>query len=174
MTDDEKFSLASAQHATDEGRLAEWVVDFLASPGSSNSALAAAFAMSGAAYVGPIRFALDRLTPMAGPVADEVVVPVAEGVWESDVEAMEHSIEQGWHPPPLLVSHHDGKYFLEDGNHRYETLRRTGATHAWIVLLFAGGVERDRYLKEYGGGPIGASEMGLTDPQVAEPLEHPR
>lgn len=171
MSDDETFSLASAQLAADEGRLADWVVDFLASPGSSNSALAAAFAMSGATYVGPIRFALDRLTPMAGPVGDEVVVPVAEGVWESDVEAMEHSIEQGWHPPPLLVSHHDGKYFLEDGNHRCETLRRTGATHAWVVLMFADEMERDRYLREYGDVPTGASEMGLTDPPVAEPLE---
>ena len=170
MTDDEKFSLVSAQRAAEEGRLAEWVVDFLASPGSSNSALAAAFTMSGATYVGPIRFALDRLTPMAGPVGDEVVVPVAERVWESDVEAMEHSIEQGWHPPPLLVSHQDGKYFLEDGNHRYETLRRTGATHAWIVLLFAGEVERDRYLREHGSGPPGSSEMGLSDPQATEPL----
>ncbi len=98
MTDDEKFSLASAKHAADEGRLAEWVVDFLASPGSSNSALAVAFAMGGATYLGPIRFALDRLTPMAGPDSDEVVDPVAEEVWESDVEAMEHSTEQGWHP----------------------------------------------------------------------------
>jgi hypothetical protein len=98
VTDDEKFSLASAQHAADVGRLDEWVVDFLASPGSSNSELAAAFALSGATYVGPIRFPLDRLTPMAGPVGDEVVVPVPEEAWESEVEAMEHSIERGWHP----------------------------------------------------------------------------
>ena len=151
MTDDEKYSLASAQHAADEGRLAEWVVEFLASPGSSNSALAAAFALSDASYLGPIRFALDRLTPMAGPIGDEVDVPVAEEIWDADVEAMEHSIEQGWHPPPLVVSHHDGKYFLEDGNHRYETLRRTGATDAWTILLFAGEVERDRYVKEHVG-----------------------
>jgi hypothetical protein len=150
VTDDEKFSLASAQRAADEGRLAEWVVDFLASPGSSNSELAAAFALSGATYVGPIRFPLDRLTPMAGPVGDEVVVPVPEEAWESEVEAMEHSMEWGWHPPPLLVSHHDAKYCLEDGNHRFETLRRMGATHVWIVLLFAGEVERDRFLKEHG------------------------
>ena len=47
MTDDEKFSLASAKRAADEGRLAEWVVDFLASPGSSNAELAAALAMRG-------------------------------------------------------------------------------------------------------------------------------
>ena len=84
---------------------------------------------------------------------------------------MEHSIEQGWHPPPLLVSHHDGKYFLEDGNHRYETLRRMGATHAWIILMFAGEMERDRFLKEHGAPPTGAGEMALTDPQVAERLE---
>jgi hypothetical protein len=163
VTDDEKFSLASAQRAANEGRLADWVFDLLGSPGSSNSALAAAFALSGATYLGPVRFALDRLTPMAGPVGDEVVVPVAAGVWESDVEAMEHSMEEGWHPPPLLVSYHDGRYFLEDGNHRYESLRRMGATHAWIILLFAGEVERDRYLKEHGDLLIGAGESGLAD-----------
>lgn len=151
MTDDEKVSLTSAQRAADEGRLASWVVDFLSSQGSSNPELAAALAMKGTIYLGPIRFALDRLTPMAGPAGDEVVVPVATEDWESDVEAMEHSIEEGWHPPPLLVSYRDGEYFVEDGNHRCETLRRTGATYAWTILLFAGEVERDRYLKEHGG-----------------------
>jgi hypothetical protein len=74
-----------------------------------------------------------------------VVVPVAKEDWESDVEGMEDSIEQGWHPPPLLVSHHDGEFFLEDGNDRCETLRRTGATHAWTILLFADEAERDRF-----------------------------
>ncbi len=152
MTRDEEFSLASARRSADEGRLAEWVVDFLASPGSDNAPLAAALAFSGATYLGPIRFELDRITPMAGPEDDDVVVPVAEQVWESDVEAMEHSLERGWHPPPLLVSHHDGKYFLEDGNHRFETLRRTGATHAWAILLFSSEEDRDRYVQEHGGG----------------------
>ena len=151
MTDDEKVSLTSALRAADEGRLAEWVVDFLSSQGSSNPELAAALAMKGTIYLGPIRFALDRITPMAGPDGDEVVVPVAKEVWESDVEDMEHSIEDGWQPPPLLVSHHDGEYFLEDGNHRCETLRRTGATFAWTILLFADEVVRDRFLKEHGG-----------------------
>jgi len=149
VTDDEKVSLTSAQRAADEGRLAEWVVDFLSSPGSSNPELAAALAMKGTIYLGPIRIALDRLTPMAGPDGDEVVVPVAKEDWESDVEGMEHSIEEGWHPPPLLVSHHDGEYFLEDGNHRCETLRRTGARSAWTILLFPDEVERDRFLKEH-------------------------
>jgi hypothetical protein len=149
VTDGGEFSLASAKRAAVEDRLAEWVIDFLSSPGSSNSELAAALAMKGASYLGPIRFALDRLTPMAGPDGDDVIVPVAKEDWESDVEDMELSIEQGWHPPPLLVSHHDGGYFLEDGNHRHETLRRTGATDAWTILLFADDEERDRFLNEH-------------------------
>jgi len=148
MATDEKFSLASAKRAADEEQLAEWVTDFLSSPGSSNAELAASLAMKGTTYLGPIRFALDRLTPMAGPDGDDVIVPVAKEDWESDVEAMKHSIEQGWHPPPLLVSHHDGKYFLEDGNHRCETLRRAGITHAWAILLFADDTDRDRFQSE--------------------------
>ena len=149
MTDDERFSLSSAQGAADEGRLAEWVGAFLASPGSGNAELAAALAMRGTTYLGPVRFALDRLTPMAGPDGDDVIVPVAKEDWESDVESMEQSLEEGWHPPPLLVSHHDGEYFLEDGNHRCETMRRAGTTDAWTILLFADEVERDRFLNEH-------------------------
>ena len=152
MTGDEEFSLASARRAADEDRLAEWVLDFLTSPGSDNAPLAAALAFSGAAFLGPVRFELDRLTPMAGPDEDRVVVPVAEEVWESDVEAMEHSLEEGWHPPPLLVSHRDGRYFLEDGNHRYETLRRNGTTHAWAILVFADEAEREVFMNEAAAG----------------------
>jgi hypothetical protein len=148
VKEEEKFSVASAKRSADGDQLAEWVGDFLASPGSANAELAAALAMRGTIYLGPIRFALDRLTPMAGPDGDDVIVPVAKKVWESDVEDMVDSIEEGWHPPPLLVSHHDGKYFLEDGNHRRETLRRGGNTHAWTILLFADTAERDLFLNE--------------------------
>lgn len=150
MSEKEKVSVSSAHRASDRGGLAQWVVDFLSSPGSSNAELAAALALKGTVYYGPIRFPLDRLTPMAGPVGDEVVVPVAKEEWESDVEGMEESIEEGWQPPPLLVSHHDGQFFLEDGNHRCETLRRTGAISAWTILLFSDELERDRFLEEHG------------------------
>ena len=165
MTSYEEFSLASAQRAADDGMLAEWVVGFLASPGSDNAELAAALAFNGAAYLGPIRFELDRLTPMAGPDEGSVVVPVPKEDWESDVEAMEHSIEEGWLPPPLLVSHRDGNYYLEDGNHRYETLCRSGATHAWTILLFADEAERDQFLK----GHSRMSQRPGTDATIQPP-----
>ncbi len=148
MTGDKEFSLASAHDAADEGRLAQWVVDFLSSAGSDNAKLAASVGFQEPTYLGPMQIELDRLTPMAGPDEDEVVVPIAEEDWESDVREMEHSVDEGWEPPPLLVSHHDGKFLLEDGNHRYETLRRNGSTHAWAILLFTDEAERDRFLKD--------------------------
>lgn len=150
MTTGDGFSLGSARRAADEDRLAEWVVDFLASPGSDNAPLAASLAFTGATYLGPIRFEIARITPMAGPDEEHVVVPVAVEDWESDIERMEHSVEEGWHPPPLLVSHRDGRYYLEDGNHRCETLRRSGATYAWTILMFRDGAERDQFIARHG------------------------
>jgi hypothetical protein len=172
VTSYQEFSLASAQRAADQGTLAEWVVDFLASPGSNNAELAASLAFSGATYLGPIRFELDRLTPLAGPDEGRVAVPVPKEDWESDVEAMEHSIEEGWRPPPLLVSHRDGKYYLEDGNHRYETLRRSGATQAWTILLFANEAERDQFLEGHSrmsdrpGADEGAQPQRTVTPET--------
>ncbi len=150
MTDGEEFSFASAKRAADGDRLADWVVDFLVSPGSDNAPLAAALVFGGATYLGPVRLRLDQITPLAGPDPDEVVVPVGEEEWEADVDAMKSSIQQGWHPPPLLVSHRDGRYFLEDGNHRYETLRRAGVTHAWVILVFTDQTQRRRFLAGHG------------------------
>ncbi len=147
MDDQHDFSVQSAARAADRDALGTWVADFLASPGSDNAPLAAALAASPATYMGPVRIPLDRVTPMAGPDGEDVVVPVAEAVWEADVEAMEDSVEHGWHPPPLLVSFRDGRYFVEDGNHRFETLRRGGATHAWAILIFPDAAARDRYVE---------------------------
>ena len=45
----ERFTLASARAAAEEGRTAGWVGDFLASPGSDNEILAAALATEKAA-----------------------------------------------------------------------------------------------------------------------------
>lgn len=144
-TEDEPFDLQSAVRAGAEGLLGFWVGEFLASPGSDNAALAGAFATRDGCWFGPVRFELARLTPMAGPNADEVVVPVAEDEWEHDLHRMTDALDHGWHPPPLLVSAHDGGFFLEDGNHRHAALRRAGETHGWAVVWFPTEDERAEF-----------------------------
>jgi hypothetical protein len=130
-----RFDLASARRAAEHDRLHEWVADFLASPGSDNAVLAAAFAQRELWWHGPVLLELEALTPLAGP-DDDVIVPIDEDEWEDDVADMEDALDDGWEPPPLLVSCHDGGLFLEDGNHRHETLRRAGERHGWAVVCF--------------------------------------
>ncbi|MBT8211556.1 MAG: ParB/RepB/Spo0J family partition protein [Acidimicrobiia bacterium] len=147
MTADDPYSVEAAKRAADDGRLAEWVTTFLASPGSNNEALAAELAFSGASFLGPVRFALDDLHPLAGPDDHDVSIPVPRQEWADKVDAMDESLARGWEPPPLLVSYRDGTAVVEDGNHRHEALRRAGATHTWAVLVFWDESERSAFSK---------------------------
>jgi hypothetical protein len=132
---DRGFSLASAFDAGARDELAIWVGDFLASPGSDNAILAAALAQREHWWLGPLAVPLDDLVRLAGPERD-ALVPIAEPEWEDDVEEMEESVEEGWEPPPLLAEYQDGRLLLQDGNHRYEALRRAGESDAWVLVYF--------------------------------------
>jgi hypothetical protein len=144
------FSLASARAAAAQDRTAIWVGAFLASRGSDNEVLAAALAQKRHWWVGPIEIPLDDLERLAGPEEHDVLVPIDEGEWEGDVERMEASIEEGWEPPPLLAEHQDGRLLLQDGNHRYEALKREGAPTAWVLVFFDDAGARDRFVRERG------------------------
>ncbi len=130
---DRRFSLASARRAADEGRIAEWVGDLLASPGSDNAVLAAALAQREHWWWGPVQVPVDDLVRLAGP-EDDVLVPIEGEDWEDDVGSMEESLEEGWEPPPLLAEWQHGDLLLQDGNHRYEALVRDGATAVWVFV----------------------------------------
>jgi hypothetical protein len=144
VNNDRRFSLASAFQAAEQDRLALWVGDFLASRGSDNEILAAALSTERHWWLGPVRLPVDELVRLAGP-EDDALVPITEDEWESDVDSMEESLEQGWEPPPLLVEHQDGKLLLQDGNHRYEALVRAGEGEAWALVYFHDEPTRDGF-----------------------------
>ncbi len=106
--------------------------------------LAAALAQREHWWVGPIRVPLDAIERLAGP-EDDAVVPIEPRMWDDDVEHMEDSLEQGWEPPPLLAEHRDGRLLLQDGNHRFEALRRQGAAEAWVLVYFDDPRDRDAF-----------------------------
>ncbi len=132
---DTRFDLRSAQRAAGREEIALWVGDLLASPGSDNEILAAALAQKQHWWVGPVELPLEELVRLAGP-EDDVLVPIDDDVWEADISTMEESVEEGWEPPPLLAEHQAGRLLLQDGNHRYEALSRSGAPSAWVLIYF--------------------------------------
>ena len=93
-----------------------------------------------------MRLPLDQLHRLAGPADQPVLVTVDEDDWRDDVDDLEDKVEDGWEPPPMIVTYRDDQLVLEDGNHRAEGLRRAGEREAWAVVSFDTTVERDRFL----------------------------
>jgi hypothetical protein len=146
MTDDEEFSVESAQAAAERGGLGDWVARFLASPGSDNAVLAEQLTDPPRLWAGPMRLPLDRLNRLAGPPDAPVLCPVDDDFWRDDVEEMADQVDgQGWTPPPVIVTFRDGQLFLEDGNHRVEGLRRADEDETWAVVGFERAEDRDAF-----------------------------
>lgn len=145
MTDDDRFSVEAAREASQRDELNDWVSDFLSSPGSDNAELASQLTDAPRWWLGPVQVPLRLLHRLAGPEGERVLVVTDEDEWGDNIDDMEESIEDGWEPPPLIVSYRDEQLVLEDGNHRVESMRRAGAREGWAVINFEDADQRDRF-----------------------------
>lgn len=153
MNGDGRYSLESARSAGDRDELGVWVAGFLASPGSDNAVLAAELTQKLKWWAGPERLRIDELNRLAGPPGEPVLCPVDEDYWDDRVDNIDELAEEGWEPPPVVVSYRDGELVLEDGNHRVEGLRRAGNTEVWAVVGFESEQDRDRFVAEHPPAP---------------------
>lgn len=145
MTDSEDYSVETALLAAERDELADWVQDFLASPGSDNALLGQQLTEQLQSWKGPVRLPLERLHRLAGPPDEPVLVAVDDDDWHDRVDDMAERIERGWQPAPVIVSYRDPRLVLEDGNHRVESLRRAGQSETWAVVGFADEQQRQRF-----------------------------
>lgn len=145
MTDADRYSLAAARAAAERDELGAWVAEFLASPGSDNAPLAAELTNRPRWWLGPVQVPLGQLNRLAGPPGEPVLWPVDDDDWCDGVEDLEQKVRDGWEPPPVIASYRHGELYLEDGNHRVEGVRRSGAHRAWVIIGFDDPAERDEY-----------------------------
>ena len=157
MTDDDRFSVEAARAAAERDELGEWVAEFLASPGSDNGELAAGLTSRPRWWLGPVQVTLQELNRLAGPPGEPVMYAVDEDYWRDDVEDLEQKVRDGWEPPPVIASYRDGRLILEDGNHRVEGVRRSGAGETWTVIGFDDPEERERFTAAPDGPSQGLS-----------------
>jgi hypothetical protein len=142
------FTVDSARQAAQCDDLGPWVARFLGSPGSDNAALAAKLAERPRWWFGPVELQLDQLHRLAGPPDAPVLCRVDDEFWGDNVDDMEELIEdEGWEPPPVIVTYRDEQLVLEDGNHRVESLRRSGARRTWAVVNFESPAARDNFAR---------------------------
>ena len=145
MADDDRHSIDAVRAAAASDELGAWVAEFLASPGSDNAELGEELTNRLQWWLGPVQLPLKQLHRLAGPPGEPVLCPVDEDDWRDDVDDLEHKVNEGWEPPPVIVSYRDGQLVLEDGNHRVEGVRRSGAHQTWAVIGFDDAEQRDRF-----------------------------
>lgn len=143
-----QYSVDSAKDAASENRLDDWVEEFLSSSGSDNAPLGETLVERHRHWLGPIELPLNELHRFVGPEGDPVLVEVEDDYWDSRVEDMADKIEEGFVPTPLVVSYEDGTLHLEDGNHRVESLRRSGEAKAWAVVGFESAEDLERFMEQ--------------------------
>lgn len=145
MTHDARYTVDAARAAAERDELGTWVAEFLASPGSDNAELAEQLGERLHFWTGPVEVPLGELHRLAGPPGDPVLVTWDEDDWRDDVEDLAEKVDEGWEPPPVVVSYRDGQLVLEDGNHRVEGVRRAGEDTTWAVIGFADQADRERF-----------------------------
>lgn len=126
------FNVKEAIEFSKEGRIEEWVHLFLNSVGD-NVPFSEGLKLQKRYWLGPIMMELDRLNRCCGPeIGIKYVMP--EENWERHVGEMQKMIRKGWDMPPLIVNHQNGYLEVNDGNHRYEALKREGIDRYWVIL----------------------------------------
>lgn len=139
------YSVEAARRAAGRGELGDWIAEFLASPGSDNEVLAARLSEPPRHWLGPVQLPIERLHRFAGPPGHPVLRTTGEDEWRGDVEQMAALVDDGSELPPVIVTYRAGVMLVEDGNHRVEALRRTGAREAWAVVGFDTAEEREDF-----------------------------
>jgi hypothetical protein len=145
MSDGHVNSVEAARSASERDELGDWVTEFLGSPGSDNPALAEQLVGQYTCWFGPVQVPINRLNRLAGPPDAPVLCAVDDDYWDDRVDDMEDKVEDGWQPPPVIVTTRGEQLVLEDGNHRVESLRRAGEQTAWAVIGFSSSEERDDF-----------------------------
>jgi hypothetical protein len=139
-------TVEGARSASERGELGHWVQEFLRSPGSDNAVLGAELRSEQSTWYGPVRLPFDELQRLAGPPDQPTLVRLGDDDLER-VDDMQESLDDGWDPPPVIVSYRDGEFVVEDGNHRIEGLRRAGHSDYWSVVGFEDEPQRLRFLE---------------------------
>ena len=129
---DRTYTLSGALEYGKQGKIEEWVHEFLLGVGD-NPTFSEGLKLQKRFYAGPVRMPLHLFKRICGPEEDMKYRNPAEG-FELHVGNMVSAIREGWDMPPLIVQFGEEGLELNDGNHRFEALIRTGETHHHVIF----------------------------------------
>lgn len=123
----------SAIEFAQAGKLEEWVQHFLRGEGN-NLGFADGLKLAPRIYHSPQKMPLSLFTRICGPETG-LKWQIDEGGFNWRVaKIMERYENEKWDMPPLIINRQEGIYELNDGNHRFEALKRLGVDEYWVIF----------------------------------------
>jgi len=113
-------------------RLEEWVHLFLCGEGG-NKAFSDGLKLEPRIYRAPRRMDLSLFERCCGP-EDGIKFQISAAGFHKNVKSIMKKYKGNWDMPPLIVNFVNSQYELNDGNHRFEALRRLGVQAFWVVI----------------------------------------
>ena len=140
-----QFNLESALKYSEENRIEEWIHLFLQYQ-DNNVPFSDGLKLEKRKFYNPMLFDLSHFERCCGPEATMKYF-VGEADFENHVKGMMKSFQEGWSMPPLIINFSNGKFELNDGNHRFETLSRN-QIKAYYVIFWTTGIEDELLFEE--------------------------
>ena len=127
---------ASAIEYTQKNVLEEWIHLFLCRDevDGGNEAFSKGLRLEPRNYYAPCLMNLDLFERCCGPEEGmKYRIPAMD--FNKNVNGiMEKYKKSSWDMPPLIINRIAEKYELNDGNHRFEALKRLGTKEFWVII----------------------------------------
>jgi hypothetical protein len=129
---DNRYTLSGALEFKKHGKIEEWIHEFLLGVGH-NKEFSDGLKLQDRFYLGPVKLPLKVLKRICGP-EEHMKYQIPEEGFEYNVNSMIKAIKDGWDLPPLIVYYGDKEFELNDDNHRFEALVRSGISHYHVIF----------------------------------------
>lgn len=143
-----KFSPDSALAYARDGRIEEWVHDFLLAQGN-NPALSEGLKKQKRYWYGPAEITLNKLQRTAGPEPEMPYRSQSEESWKQKIGGIKDHFQKGGSLPPLIAEYNDGQLVLRDGNHRQGALSQHGEDSYWTIVWFNSEEDEEEFKKAH-------------------------
>lgn len=127
-----KFTLESALKAKGQGKLHQWVINYLNDEGK-NEKLSKILKEESNIWMDIVEYPLDKLERVMGP-EKEMVFRESPKKWEKRINHFMECIKNGEALPPIMATDYWNEIHICDGTHRYEALKRTGYKKYWTIF----------------------------------------
>ena len=140
-------TLSSAKAYSEAGMLESWIHQYLVSDGR-NVPFSDGLKQFKRYYLGPYLLPLRLFHRCAGP-EPEMQYQIDEKWWQYRVAELEKSIQSGADMPPLIINYVNGRFELNDGNHRHKAYENLNVENVWVIIWTTGEKDLEDFLTAY-------------------------